>query len=62
MQDLGRIHQLIIPLMGRDLIFNIDVYSMKSSFVYGEAQMWQFCDIVIFSLGVSPLAVVNCCI
>ena len=28
MQDLGRIHQLIIPLMGRDLIFNIDVMVM----------------------------------
>ena len=28
MQELGRIHQLIIPLAGRDLIFNIDVMVM----------------------------------
>jgi len=28
MQELGRIHQLIIPFMGRDLIFNIDVMVM----------------------------------
>jgi F-type H+-transporting ATPase subunit a len=28
MQDLGKIHQLIIPFMGRDIIFNIDVMIM----------------------------------
>ena len=28
MQELGRIHQLIIPFMGREIIFNIDVMVM----------------------------------
>jgi len=28
MQDLGKIHQLIIPFMGRDIIFNIDAMVM----------------------------------
>ncbi len=28
MQELGRIHQLIIPFMGREIIFNIEVMLM----------------------------------
>jgi F-type H+-transporting ATPase subunit a len=28
MEDLGRIHQLIVPFMGRDLTFNLDVIVM----------------------------------